>query len=111
MIDGSLVTMAWRVLSLQKRRHLSVLDFRSFRAADCDTDHHVVVAEVMERLAVNKQRLHRFHMERFKLKKQSDVQGQEQYRIEVPNRITALKVLVTVLGKLLENNISPKEGQ
>jgi hypothetical protein len=27
-------------------------DVRSFRAADCDTDHYLVVAEVQERLAV-----------------------------------------------------------
>jgi hypothetical protein len=33
---------------------LSVLDVQSFRAADCDTDHYLVVAKVTERLAVNK---------------------------------------------------------
>jgi hypothetical protein len=31
-----------------------------------------VVAKVRERLAVNKQRSHRFHMERFNLKKLND---------------------------------------
>jgi hypothetical protein len=39
-----------------------------FKAADYDTDHYLVVAKVRERLAVNKQRSHRFHMERFSLK-------------------------------------------
>jgi hypothetical protein len=33
----------------------------------------VVVAKVRERLAVNKQRSHRFHMERFNLKKLNEV--------------------------------------
>jgi hypothetical protein len=37
-------------------------DVQSFRAADCDTDHYLVVAKVRERLAVNEQRSHRFHM-------------------------------------------------
>jgi hypothetical protein len=43
---------------VDRRRHSSVLDVRSFRAADCDTDHSLVVAKVRERLAVNKQRSH-----------------------------------------------------
>jgi hypothetical protein len=41
-----------------------------------------VVAEVRERLAVNKQRSHRFHMERFNLKKLNKVVGKKQYCIE-----------------------------
>jgi hypothetical protein len=47
-----------------RRRHSSVLDVRSFWAADCDTDHYLVVEKVMEKLAVNKQRLQRYHKER-----------------------------------------------
>jgi hypothetical protein len=50
-----------------------VLDVRSFRAADCDTEHYLVVVKVRERLAVNKQTSHRFHMERFNLKKVNEV--------------------------------------
>jgi hypothetical protein len=51
-----------------RRRHSNVLDVRSFREAGCDSDHCLLVAKVRERLAVNKQRSHRFHMERFNLK-------------------------------------------
>jgi hypothetical protein len=39
------------------------------RAADCDIDHYLVVAKVRERLAVNKQRSHRVHIERLNFKK------------------------------------------
>jgi hypothetical protein len=46
--------------------HSSVLDVQSFRAADCGTDHYLVVAKIRARLAVRKQILQRFHMERFK---------------------------------------------
>jgi hypothetical protein len=38
------------------------------QARDYDTEHCLVVAEFWERLAVKKQRSHRFHMERLKLK-------------------------------------------
>jgi len=36
---------------IDRRWHSSVLDVRSFRRADCDTDHYLVIAKVRERLA------------------------------------------------------------
>jgi hypothetical protein len=77
------------------RRRLSVLDVQSFRVADCDTDHCLVVVKVGGRLAVNKQRSQRFDMERFNLKKLNDVEGKEQFRVEVANRFAALEDLDT----------------
>jgi hypothetical protein len=41
-------------VSIDKRRHLSILDVRSFRGADCDTDQYLVVTKVRERLVVSK---------------------------------------------------------
>jgi hypothetical protein len=37
-----------------KRLHSIILDVRSFRGADCDTDHYLVVANVREKLTVSK---------------------------------------------------------
>jgi len=54
---------------IDRRWHSSVLDVRSFRGADCDTDHYLVVAKVRERLAVSKQAAQRFDGERFNLRK------------------------------------------
>jgi endonuclease/exonuclease/phosphatase family metal-dependent hydrolase len=39
---------------VDRRRHSKVFDVPSFRAADCNSDHYLVVANVRERLAVNK---------------------------------------------------------
>jgi hypothetical protein len=68
-IDHILIDRTW---------HSSILDVRSFRAADCDTDHYPVVAKVRERLAVI-----------------NDVEGKEQYRVEISNRFAALENLDT----------------
>jgi hypothetical protein len=40
---------------IDRRRHSSVRDVLSFRAADFDTDDYLVVAKVRERLAVSKE--------------------------------------------------------
>jgi hypothetical protein len=72
--DGKTHNQDYHIL-VDRRRHSNVLDVRSFRAADCDSDHYLVVEKVRERLAVNKQRSHRFHMERFTLKKLNEVDG------------------------------------
>jgi hypothetical protein len=61
---------------IDRRRHSSVLDVRSFRAADCDTDHYLVVAKIREKISVNKQGSHRFHMKRFNEVK--EVEAKEQ---------------------------------
>jgi endonuclease/exonuclease/phosphatase family metal-dependent hydrolase len=39
---------------VDRRMHSSVLDVRLFSAANCDTDHYLVVAKVRDRLSVNK---------------------------------------------------------
>jgi hypothetical protein len=63
---------------VDRRRHSNVLDVRSFRTANYDTDLYLVVAKVRERLAVNKQT---FDMESFNLKKLNDVEGREQFQV------------------------------
>jgi len=49
---------------IDRKSHSSVLDVRSFRGADCDTDHHLLVTKVRERLAVSKLAAQKFNGER-----------------------------------------------
>jgi hypothetical protein len=51
------------------------------------------VAKVRERLAVNKQRSHRYHMESFNLKKLNEVKGTEKCHVEISNRFATLEDL------------------
>jgi hypothetical protein len=83
---------------IDRRRHSSILDVRSFRASDCDTNNYLVVAKVRERLAVSKQTTHRLHMGRFSLKKLNEIEGKEQYRVEISNRFAALDPMDRRLG-------------
>jgi hypothetical protein len=55
---------------VDRRRQSSILDVQSFRVADCDTDHCLVVAKVRERLAVmHKNCIERFSLNMYMLKK------------------------------------------
>jgi hypothetical protein len=48
-------------------------------------------------MAVNKQRLHTYFVERFNLKKVKDVEGKEQYRVEISKRLASLENSDTVV--------------
>jgi hypothetical protein len=83
---------------LDGRWHLSVLDVQSFRGADCDTDHYLVIAKVRERLAVGKQATQRFDRQRFNLRKLNELEVRKQYQIEITNRFAALENLYDDMG-------------
>jgi hypothetical protein len=89
-----------------------VLDIQSFTAADCDSDHYLVVAKVRKRLAVNKQRSQRFNKERFNLKKLNNVEGKEQFCVEVSNRLAALEEINTAWETCRQyKNFSQRESR
>jgi hypothetical protein len=70
-----------------------------------------MVVKVWERLAVNKQRSHRFLMERFNLKKLYEVESKVKYHVEVLNRSAALENLdaeveINSAWEMIRENIS-----
>jgi hypothetical protein len=69
----------------------SILDVRSFRGADCDTDHYLVVTKVRERLTVSKQAAQNFDAEIFNLRKLNELEVRKE--TEISNRFPALENL------------------
>jgi hypothetical protein len=59
---------------IDRKRHSSIIDVQSFRGANCDTDHYLVVEKVRERLAVRKQAAQKFDGVRFNLRKLNDLE-------------------------------------
>jgi hypothetical protein len=76
---------------IDRRWHSSIIDVRSFRGADCDSDHYLVVAKVRDRLAVRKQATQKSDGVRFNLRKLNDLEFRKQYQIEITNRFAVLK--------------------
>ena len=70
---------------------MSILDLRSFKGADCDTDHYLVVANIRERLVVSKQTAKKFDGERFNLGTLNELDVRKQYQIKISNRYAALE--------------------
>ena len=64
---------------------------RSFRGADCDTDHYLAIAKFRENLAVGKQAAQRVDRQRFNLMKLNEPEVWEKYQIEITNRFAALE--------------------
>jgi hypothetical protein len=70
---------------IDRRRRSSVLDVRSFRGADCGTDHYLVFTKIRERLAVSKRPVNKVDMDRFNLKKLNEGEVKEQYQVTIKN--------------------------
>ena len=78
---------------IYRRWHSSILDVRSVRVVDCDTDHYLVFAKVRERLAISKQAAQKFDEERINIRKLNKQELRKQHQFEMSNRFAALENL------------------
>ena len=90
--DGNTYSLIDHMLT-DRRWHSRILDVRSFRGADCDTNYYLVVAKVRERLTVSKEATQKFDGEIFNLWKLSELEVRKQYQIEITHRFAALEIL------------------
>ena len=70
----------------------------TFRGAECDTDHCLVVAKVRERLAVSKLTAQKFDVEKFNIWKQNELEVRKQYQVKISNKFAVLENLLDSEG-------------
>jgi hypothetical protein len=80
--DGQTHNQIDHVLT-DRRQHSSILDIRSFRGTDCDTDQYLAVPNIRERLAVSKRPVNKMDINRFNLEQLNEGEVKEQYQVTI----------------------------
>ena len=80
--DGKTLNQIDHIL-IERRWHSSILDVRSFKGADCDSDHYLVVTKVRGSLAVNKEAAKKYDGERFNLRKLRELEVRKEYQLRL----------------------------
>ncbi|KAJ4446912.1 hypothetical protein ANN_13613 [Periplaneta americana] len=73
---------------IDKRRHTSIVDIRTFRGADCNSDHYLVIGELRERLSVAKRVEQQVNITKFNILKLKDEEAKQNYQVEISNFAT-----------------------
>ncbi|KAJ4445875.1 hypothetical protein ANN_12560 [Periplaneta americana] len=76
---------------IDKRRHTSIVDIRTFRGADCNSDHYLVIGELRERLSVAKRVEQQVNITKFNILKLKDEEAKQNYQVEISNRFATLE--------------------
>ena len=86
--DGNTINQIDHILVKRKFRS-SLLDTRTYRGADCDSDHMLVVGSVRMKLKTSKSRVTRSLKPRVDLLQKTQIR--EQYQLEMTNRFSLLE--------------------
>ncbi|KAJ4450080.1 hypothetical protein ANN_01487 [Periplaneta americana] len=90
---------------IDKRRHTSIVDIRTFRGADCNSDHYLVIGELRERLSVAKQVEQQVNITKFNNLKLKDEEAKQNYQVEISNRFATLESSDEVEKELDVNSV------
>ncbi|KAJ4441174.1 hypothetical protein ANN_11025 [Periplaneta americana] len=89
IVDGLTHNQIDHIL-IDKRRHTSIVDIRTFRGADCNSDHYLVIGELRERLSVAKRVEQQVNITKFNILKLKDEETKQHYQVEISNRFAIL---------------------
>ncbi|KAJ4441767.1 hypothetical protein ANN_11625 [Periplaneta americana] len=90
---------------IDKRRHTSIVDIRTFRGADCNSDHYLVIGELRERLSVAKRVEQEVNITKFNILKLKDEEAKQNYQVEISNRFATLESSDEVEKELDVNSV------
>jgi len=94
-LDGRIHNQTDHIL-MEKRWYSNTVHVWSFRGADCDTDHYLVL--------VSKQAAQICYVERFNLRKLNYVEVKEQQQVKISNKFAALEnlMMMMMMWKILQ---------
>ncbi|KAJ4430168.1 hypothetical protein ANN_22378 [Periplaneta americana] len=90
---------------IDKRRHTSIVDIRTFRGADCNSDHYLVIGELRERLSVAKRVEQQVNITKFNILKLKEEETKQNYQVEISNRFASLESSDEVEKELDVNSV------
>ncbi|KAJ4435216.1 hypothetical protein ANN_23794 [Periplaneta americana] len=90
---------------IDKRRHTSIVDIRTFTGADCNSDHYLVIGELRERLSVAKRVEQQVNITKFNILKLKDEEAKQNYQVEISNRFATLESSDEVEKELDVNSV------
>ncbi|PSN38555.1 hypothetical protein C0J52_14819 [Blattella germanica] len=91
---------------VDKRWHSSIIDIRSVRGLDCNSDHQLVRVKIRERLALTRGTDNKDDSDKFELKNLRNDEVRLEYQIKITNRFETLECSEENVATEEENNIN-----